>query len=250
MEKAYTPVDARKHRRIILSSVLFLAALVTGTLLCVSAACLSAMLHGFTQSHNTQNNPITAEHRLLNAFGLNRRADVSAIGPSNPAVGWHARAVQRALVYKGPLYEPKKEDLTLTVLFSTPAEPNGFTVALFKPSYAVDANGRILTMTTTEYDVFADLIKKVGALPTVDQWRVKHNTTSWPIDKLIIPGDDEVSVYGWSTETDVLVKPTKGYKRLPPSLNTLIGLAREGREDYSPDLRMDENIKKVLSFTY
>ncbi|KAG9056843.1 hypothetical protein FS842_009363 [Serendipita sp. 407] len=165
---------------------------------------------------------------------------------------WHARALEHAQTTRTE-FEIKKEDLVLTVLLNSQVEPEGFTMALFKPLHAVDASGRRLTLSKADFDAFTSDIEAVKELPSTGefggQWRVKHERTGYPIDRVLIPGQDEVSVYGWSKDVDTLESETQGLDRLPASLQQLIGLAKEARDGYRRGHRDETVVEQVLALT-
>ncbi|KAG8801042.1 hypothetical protein FRC17_006745 [Serendipita sp. 399] len=166
--------------------------------------------------------------------------------------GWHARAVEHERS-AATSFELKKEDLVLTVLLNSQVEPEGFTLALFKPLHAVDASGRQLTLSKADFDAFHEHIEEVKKLPATGefggQWRVKHERTGFPIDRVLIPGHEEVSVYGWSKDVDTLESETQGVDKLPAPLQQLIGLAKEARDGYVRGRREEAVVEKVLAFT-
>ncbi|CAG7849508.1 SubName: Full=Uncharacterized protein {ECO:0000313/EMBL:CCA74560.1} [Serendipita indica DSM 11827] len=166
-----------------------------------------------------------------------------AVPLSGSAVGWHSRALARP----APNYAPKKADLAFTATQNT-LIGSQFTMALFKPNYAVDAGGKILRITASDFVAFQTLIQQVGTLPKVG-WSVAHNRTDYPVDILKTPAGLYASVYGWDSATDVLTGPTAGYTKLPPSLQSLIGLAREAWEGYTYfSARNQTLINQILSF--
>jgi hypothetical protein len=158
------------------------------------------------------------------------------LGP-NSAEGWHARATESTSITPSS-FDPKAEDIVAAFLESTMIG-ECFTLALVKPNLAIDANGRILSLSSADFAAFHEVVNAVKVLPRAgkwDQWRVKHNVTCQPIDKILISGQDERSVYGWveseSGETLELESSYNGYTHLPQELQTLLGLAKEACKGY------------------
>jgi hypothetical protein len=124
-------------------------------------------------------------------------------------------------------------------------------MALLKPSSVVDASGRIYTLSDEDLMAFEATIEVVKALPRTDgswsQWRVSHPETCYPIDRILIPGEAESSVYGWSKDTTVLETTTKGYTNLPDELQRLVGWAREARAGWYSSSRDEAVIQKVMT---
>jgi hypothetical protein len=190
-------------------------------------------------------------------FSCHTETDMSALPKSTTtasAAGWHARALEHAKTATGgaAAYVPKQEDLVVSVLINSPVEPEGFTMALFKHSHVVDASGRVLNIASSDYETLTALVDKVKELPSTGsfggQWRVKHARTSYPIDRILIPGHAEVGVYGWSKDADELEEETQGYTHLPKELQTFVGLAKEAREGYTRGHRDEAVVSKVLAF--
>lgn len=112
-------------------------------------------------------------------------------------------------------------------------------MALMRPNLVVDASGHLLALRSTDFAAFEALIKDIkqhvphtGAF--MGQWRVQQARTSYPIDRILIPGDEERAVYGWTkSEAPLeLEQETKGTTTLPKELQTLVGWAKEAREGY------------------
>jgi hypothetical protein len=62
-----------------------------------------------------------------------------------------------------------------TRLFNMIMAVTGFSVALFKPNVAVDAMGRVLVLTESDWNALADLASQTTNLPEtgafLNQWR-------------------------------------------------------------------------------
>lgn len=112
-------------------------------------------------------------------------------------------------------------------------------MALIRPNLAVDASGHLLALRPADFAAFETLVKSVkqhvphtGSF--MGQWRVRQARTSYPIDRILIPGDKERAVYGWTkSEAPLeLEEEMKGTTTLPRELQTLVGWAKEAREGY------------------
>ena len=168
-----------------------------------------------------------------------------AVSPStSSAIGWHSRAIARP----APNYKPKKADLVLTatqlILIG-----DYFTMALFKPYYVVDAAGRVLRISASDFAAFKDLIQQVEALPAKD-WSVFQAQPDHPIDTFKTPAGGIIAhVNGWQRTVDVLETPTAGYTRLPAPLQSFIGLTRESWEESTYWTPRDQAlIDRILAF--
>jgi hypothetical protein len=65
--------------------------------------------------------------------------------------------------------------------------------------------------------------------------RVKHDRTDYPIDQLYVSipsGLRTIGVYGHDGETTTLNPPVGEITDLPTTLNSLVTLAKEGREGF------------------
>ncbi|CDO72853.1 hypothetical protein BN946_scf185002.g38 [Trametes cinnabarina] len=154
------------------------------------------------------------------------------------AKGWHARAHMHP---SSATFVPSRGKLVFAVLLNAPADPEGFTVALFRPDVAVDARGRILQVQPDDFAALADLAEQVNRLPETGSfmtaWRVAHDRTDQPIDRLFVPvpGGKEIkqtSVQGWHPEKKKLKTPVADYTELPAVLHKLLGDIKEARTDY------------------
>ncbi|KAF8959233.1 hypothetical protein BDZ97DRAFT_1838724, partial [Flammula alnicola] len=120
----------------------------------------------------------------------------------------------------------------LAVLRNAPAEPDGFSLAIFSDRVAVDMKGNIYTLTEHDYDGVLQLAQAITSLPDTggfrNQWRVLHRATCRPIDRIL--QFVETSVYGFDKHHVLLEEPVNGYSDLPPVLWELNGLALEARD--------------------
>ncbi|KDR85891.1 hypothetical protein GALMADRAFT_261537 [Galerina marginata CBS 339.88] len=145
-------------------------------------------------------------------------------------------------------FTPKRSLLDVLVLRNAPIEPEGITLALFSDRTIVEASGKISIITEEDYTGIRALAQQTRSLPKSDnfrnQWRVKHDRTSHPIDRVLvvrstlndIPAEnyeleyEETSVYGFDKQLKTLDKPIGDYEELAQPLYELTGLAWEARE--------------------
>ncbi|KAI9065138.1 hypothetical protein FKP32DRAFT_1590889 [Trametes sanguinea] len=167
----------------------------------------------------------------------NRLEDQLAMSTTS-AKGWHARAHPHP---SSATFVPARDKLVFAVLLNAPADPEGFTMALFRPDVAVDARGRILQVQPDDFAALADLAEQVNRLPEtgsfMNAWRVAHDRTDQPIDRLFVttPGGNEIkqtSVQGWHPDKKDLKTPVADYNELPSALHELFGYIQEGRTEY------------------
>ena len=156
---------------------------------------------------------------------------------SASAQGWHARATP----YAGAAdFAASGDALVFAVLLNAPADPDGFTMALFRPDVALDARGRLLQLAPADATALAALADAATRLPDtgsfMNAWRVAHPRTSQKIDRLFAKTADgalkETSVQGWDAERKQLKTAVGDYQELPPVLQELFGYIQEGREGY------------------
>jgi len=152
------------------------------------------------------------------------------------AAGWHARS---PLHPSSDSFTPTREALALGCLYSTPVQPSGLAAALFKPDIAVDAQGRVLQLSPSDFAALEELGRGAVAdgVPVAggfrNQWRIKHPRTSQPISWLRVAEGGafkDVSVYGYSKANLVLDPAVDGLSRLPEVLDGAFGVLSEGRE--------------------
>ncbi|GJE87188.1 hypothetical protein PsYK624_032710 [Phanerochaete sordida] len=146
--------------------------------------------------------------------------------------GWHSRSHpdQRA-------FNPTRDELVFAVLRSTPAEPDGFTLALFTPNIAVDSMGRVLVLGQETFDGVASLAKQTLELPETgtfrNTWRIKQPRTSQPIERLLVPSSSgelrQICVQGYEKDKRELSAPVGDITELPEVLWELFGLFEESR---------------------
>ena len=130
------------------------------------------------------------------------------------------------------------------MLYSAPADPEGFTLALFTPDIAVDARGKVLVLRTDDFKGLRDLADRAKDVPQTGSfrstWQISHTPerTSQPIDRIITsrPGSSDVlepaSVQGWDASlTELKLKqPVGEYTHLPEVLAQLVELGRREGE--------------------
>ncbi|KAJ8462344.1 hypothetical protein ONZ51_g10956 [Trametes cubensis] len=153
------------------------------------------------------------------------------------AKGWHARARPHP---SSADFVPARDNLVFAVLLNAPADPEGFTVALFRPDVAVNARGQVLQVQSDDFTALADLAEQVIRLPEtgsfMNAWRVAHDRTDRKIDRLFVPTSSgeikQTSVQGWHPERKHLKTPVAEYTELPPPLYELFGYIQEGRDGY------------------
>ncbi|KAF5359980.1 hypothetical protein D9758_007596 [Tetrapyrgos nigripes] len=157
--------------------------------------------------------------------------------------GWHSRALQSPYAAASS-FEPKLDNLAFTVLHSTPVEPEGFTLALFKQgndAIAIDASGNVLQLSESDATGLTELAQSVNTLPKAggfrNTWRITQLTTSQPIERVLVKDKDgsslkETSVQGFANDKKELKSAVGDATELPDVLYTFVGLALEAREGY------------------
>ncbi|KAL1709106.1 kinase-like domain-containing protein [Schizophyllum commune] len=176
--------------------------------------------------------------------------------------GWYKRTAPHPAPEQ---WTPRREALTLAVLRSTKAEPEGFTLALFSDKVddkhvAVDSLGRVVLVPKSDHDALVAHATDATALPETGMfrnlWQVARPTTGQPIDRILVPkeggGNAEISVSGWAgsaEEAMPLKRPVEGHEELPVVLKELVGLALEAREEFDSgkvDQAMVSRVKNIL----
>jgi len=161
----------------------------------------------------------------------------------NSATGWRERATT------GEQFKPTAESLEFAVRHATPVDPDGFTVALFKPNRAVDAQGRALTLEQADFDALVSVASAVAALPQTFQWRVYSDRTSRPIDYITLKDGDaqrSVGVYNWNEQTRTLEQSTEGFTDLPDPIQNILKLASEAAQDGRPERGSDPGLVREV----
>jgi len=177
---------------------------------------------------------------------------------SSSPPGWHSRAVQHP---GRDTFEPSRNTLAFGVLLNSRVEPEGFTVAFFKPDVAVDAMGHILRVGAEDWNAIDSLVNTaVGDHGVPDaggfrnQWRIKQARTGYPIDwlRVPVPGSSklkDLSVYGFDGTTTELASPVHGITQFPSVLVKLFTLVKEGREGFvrgEEDSAVVDKVKAIL----
>ncbi|KAG8698110.1 hypothetical protein FRC09_007429 [Ceratobasidium sp. 395] len=148
--------------------------------------------------------------------------------------GWHSRATPHP---DGAAYDVQKENVIFGMARNTRVEPEGFSVALFKPNVAVDAMGRVWTLSEQDFSALTSLASEV-----------KHDRTDYPIDQLYVStskGLHAIGVYGHDGQTTTLKPPVGEIINLPAPLNSLVTLAKEGRDGFERGTENTEVVSKV-----
>jgi len=184
--------------------------------------------------------------------------------------------LQRADPYPGSNREfrPARSSLKLAVLRNAPVEPEGFTLAVFssgasdddltQPYYAVDARGIVRVLKQADVDILKQLLVGVRRLPLSDNfrntWRLKQETTSQPIDRILIPrvvlGErpaddyeneyDEVGVQGFDYRVRELKEAVEDIQTLPQELWELTGAVLEARHGDQEDGGVLSYVRRLL----
>ncbi|KAJ2915673.1 hypothetical protein MD484_g4764, partial [Candolleomyces efflorescens] len=154
-------------------------------------------------------------------------------------------------------FKPPRSALQLAVLRNAPAEPEGFTLAVFSSDghtpdgekrFAVDNHGIVHVLQEADVNTFQSLVGTVQELPATDAfrntWVLKYQRTSQPIERILVPKatlpatpaasyEDEfaeTSVQAFNYEERQLRKPVHGVEVLPQSLWELTGSVLEARK--------------------
>lgn len=172
--------------------------------------------------------------------------------------GWHSRATP----YSDP-FTPERSALRLVILRNAPADPEGFTLALFDSpaNIAVDAAGKVLLADDLDFAGLIELAERTKGLPPTGRfrntWIIQQPTTSRPIERILLPitqsiapedqsGYEQTSVQGYDGVTTHLKQPVGDIQDLPPVLQDLVGLVLEAREgEGGPTEKDKEMVKRV-----
>ncbi|THU88063.1 hypothetical protein K435DRAFT_782196 [Dendrothele bispora CBS 962.96] len=207
------------------------------TVLFISLVSIGLFFYNFGPSSTVEYHSITSSLSSLASF-------ITSMSTSSSLSGWHARTLQTPYSAANA-FEPKLDSLTFAVLHSTPVEPEGFTMALFKgtstsdDAVAVDALGRVLLVSEKDAAGLTELAKSVNTLPKAggfrNTWRIKQQTTSQPISRLLIKDGNnlqETSVQGFATGKKELKTAVGDVTELPDALYDFVGLVLEARDGY------------------
>jgi hypothetical protein len=161
----------------------------------------------------------------------------------------------RASPHDSPFsWSPRRSDLAFAVLRNGPVETDALTLALFNPNIAVDAMGNVLTLDSGDFDHLVSLANLIPDLPPTNipwnTWAIKQPITSQPIDRLLLPLDDdtymEISVQGYDSVGRELKEPVAVFPTLPDVIHELFELIAYSRVDYDRNSRDDETLEAVL----
>lgn len=186
---------------------------------------------------------------LFNAFSPTSFYNKRLSNMSTSLSGWHSRATPYP-----DSFTPERSALRLVVLQNAPADPEGFTLALFdSPSkIAVDAAGRVLSIQDSDFEGLVALADQTKDLPSTgtfrNTWVIQQPMTSRPIERVLLPVDGveykETSVQGYDGVKTELKRPVGDYRSLPSILKDLIGLVVEARGGADGD-RDESTINRV-----
>ncbi|KAI0693265.1 hypothetical protein BC835DRAFT_1253549, partial [Cytidiella melzeri] len=152
--------------------------------------------------------------------------------------GWHSRAQPHP---DPSSFTPTRDTLSLAVLRNAPADPEGFTLALFSPDIAVDASGSVLRLENhNDFTSLVALANQANELPRtgsfMNMWCLKRARTSQPIERLFVPLTSgelvQTSVQGYEKGLTELKERVGEYTTLPGVLQELFGLVEEARAGY------------------
>lgn len=154
-------------------------------------------------------------------------------------------------------FQPSRSALQLAVLRNAPADPEGFTLAVFSSDghtpdgekrFAVDNHGVIHVLQDQDVNTLQSLVSSVLELPATaafrNTWVLRHQRTSQPIDRILVPKTTlsatpvanyeeefaETSVQAFNYEERQLRDPVQGLEVLPDSLWELTGSVLEARK--------------------
>ncbi|KDN36959.1 hypothetical protein RSAG8_10493, partial [Rhizoctonia solani AG-8 WAC10335] len=185
---------------------------------------------------------------VLSPSTPNSMSDPGRMAFADPA-GWYSRATPHP---DGAKYDVKKENVVFGLTRNSRVEQDGFSVALFKPNVAIDAMGRVWVLDDKDFDALTKLATLTIDLPDTgafrNQWRVAHDRTDYPIDQLYVAtssGLHTIGVYGHDGQTTSLKPPVGEITDLPTSLNSLVTLAKEGRDGFQKGQENAEVTGKV-----
>jgi hypothetical protein len=178
--------------------------------------------------------------------------------------------LQRADPHPNPkTFTPIRSALELVVLRNSQVEHEGIDLAIFTDRVVVDSKGGIKIMKEHDFEGIMELARSVNDLPNTNgfrnQWRVQHERTGRPIDRILyaggklapIPGDryeeeyKETSVYGFDKHRTRLEQSVGSFTILAPPLWELVGLAMEAMEpEGEKDVVALEKLKAILGNVY
>ncbi|KAI0082738.1 hypothetical protein K474DRAFT_1654890 [Panus rudis PR-1116 ss-1] len=169
---------------------------------------------------------------------------------SSPYEGWFGRAKP----YPSPeTFSPSRENLAFAVLHHAPADPDGFTLALFSPDIAVDAMGHLHTIDKADFAGLTHLAQGTLKLPPtglfMNTWKVAQRRTDNPIERLYVPKAEgdlvQTSVQGYEKGKKELKAPVGDIRELPDVLHEFFGLVAEARTGYERGREDKEFLSRV-----
>ena len=178
--------------------------------------------------------------------------------------------LQRADPHPNPkTFTPIRSALELVVLRNSQVEHQGIDFAIFSDRVIVDSKGGVRIMKEHDFEGIMELARSVNNLPNTNgfrnQWRVQHERTGRPIDRILYAGGNlppiprekyeeeytETSVYGFDKHRIRLEGSVGSFTTLAPPLWELVGLAMEARERGGEGEGMVlEKLKAVLGNVY
>jgi hypothetical protein len=157
----------------------------------------------------------------------------------------------------------------LVVLRNSQVEHEAIELAIFSDRVVVDSKGGVRIMKEHDFDGIMELTRSVSNLPNTNgfrnQWRVQHERTGRPIDRILYAGGElspipreryeeeyiETSVYGFDKHRIRLEASVGSFTTLAPPLWELVGLAMEAREsEGEEDVVVLEKLKAILGNVY
>ena len=166
-------------------------------------------------------------------------------------------------------FTPIRSALELVVLRNSQVEHQGIDLAIFSDKVVIDSKGGVRIMKEQDFEGIMELARSVNTLPNTDgfrnQWRVQHERTDRPIDRILYAGGNlppipreryeeeykETSVYGFDKHRIRLEQSVGSFMTLAPPLWELVGLATEARESAEEEGAVVlEKLKAILGNVY
>jgi hypothetical protein len=166
-------------------------------------------------------------------------------------------------------FTPIRSALELVVLRNSQVEHEGIDLAIFSDRVIIDSKGGVRIMKERDFEGITELAQMVNNLPSTNgfrnQWRVQHERTGWPINRILYAGGKlspvpreryeeeykETSVYGSDKHRIRLEESVGSFTTLAPPLWELIGLAMEAREsEGEEDVIVLQKLKAILGNVY
>jgi hypothetical protein len=166
-------------------------------------------------------------------------------------------------------FTPIRSALELVVLRNSQVEYEGIDLAIFSDRVIIDSKGGVRIMKERDFEGITELAQMVNNLPSTNgfrnQWRVQHERTGRPIDRILYAGGKlspvpreryeeeykETSVYGFDKHRIRLEEIVGSFTTLAPPLWELIGLGMEAREsEGEEDVIVLQKLKAILGNVY